>query len=177
MIHLGIHPIGFVRWFKGKEVVEVVGKMSGGGKKNLKHSHFEGEDWAAAILTFEDGTPAFVEGNYITCGGLDDTVEIYGTKGVVKVDLSQGSPLSVYSLDGYSYAIEKAEMTKGWTRPAVDEEASLGYIDEIAHFLDCVGEDREPRPGVRGEDGLKALEITLAIEESARTGKAIKIRN
>lgn len=175
MIHLGIHPIGWVRWFKGKEVVEVTGHISGGGDKNLKHSYFEGEDWSAAMLTFEDRTRAFVEGNYITCGGLDDIIEVYGNKGVIKANLSQGSPLSVYSLDGYSYAIEKAEITKGWTKPAIDEEAALGYTDEIAHFVDCVLEDKEPIWGVRGEDGLVALKITMAIYESARTGRAIKV--
>ena len=175
MIHLGIHPIGFVRWFKGGEVVEVVGKTSGGGENNLKHSSMEGEDWAAGILTFEDGTFALVEGNYITMGGLDDTVEIYGTDGVIKIDLSHGSPVSVYSTDGYSYAIEKAETTKGWTRPAVDEEWSLGYPDEISHFVDCVRTDKEPQRGVRGEDGRAALEIAMAIYESAREGRSIRL--
>ena len=175
IIHLAIHPIGFVRWLKGKEVVGVTGKVSGGGKKNLKHEHFEGEDWGVAILTFDDGTQAFIEGNYITCGGLDDTVEIYGTKGVIKIDLAQGSPLSVYSLEGYRYAIEKAEMTKGWTRPAIDEEASLGYIDEISHFVDCVIENKDPMQGVRAEDGLKILEIVMAVYESANKGRAITL--
>lgn len=175
MIHLGIHPIGFVRWFKGKEVVEVVGKTSGGGEQNLKHRSMEGEDWAAGILTFEDGTFALVEGNYMTMGGLDDIVEIYGTKGVIKINLSQGSPVSVYSSDGYSYAIEKTETTKGWTRPAVDEEWSLGYPDEISHFVDCVRSNKGPMWGVRGEDGRAALEITLAIYESARTGRLVTL--
>jgi predicted dehydrogenase len=175
MIHLGIHPIGFVRWFKGKEVVEVVGKTSGGGQQNLKHRSMEGEDWAAGVLTFEDGTFALVEGNYITVGGLDDIVEIYGTKGVIKINLSQGSPISVYSSDGYSYAIEKTETTKGWTRPAVDEEWSLGYPDEISHFVDCVKFDKDPAWGIRGEDGRAALEIVMAIYESARTGESVKL--
>ena len=174
MIHLGIHPIGFARWFKEMEVAEVIGKASGGGKKNLKQTSMEGEDWATGILTFEDGTFALVESNYITMGGLDDTVEIYGTEGVMKINLSQGSPISVYSSGGYSYAIEKADTTKGWTRPAVDEELSLGYPDEISHFVDCVRLDKDPMPGVRGEDGRAALKIVMAIYESAREGKAIR---
>ena len=175
MIHLGIHPIGFVRWFKSKEVVEVVGKTSGGGEQNMKHLSMEGEDWAAGILTFEDGTFALVEGNYITMGGLDDIVEIYGTKGVMKINLSQGSPISVYSSGGYSYAIEKTETTKGWTRPAVDEEWSLGYPDEISHFVDCVRSDKDPMYGIRGQDGRAALEIVTAVYESARMGKSVKL--
>ncbi len=175
MIHLGIHPIGFARYLKAKEVVEVVGKTSGGSERNMKHLSMEGEDWATGILTFEDGTFALVEGNYITMGGLDDTVEIYGTKGVIKIDLSQGSPISVYSSDGYSYAIEKTETTKGWTKPAVDEEWSLGYPDEISHFVDCVRLDKDPMLGMRGEDGRAALEIVMAIYESARIGKSVTL--
>jgi len=176
MIHLGIHPIGWVRWFKKKEVKEVIGRVSGGKENNLKHKNFEGEDWSAAILTFSDNTHAIVEGNYITCGGLDDMIEIYGTKGVIKVKLSLGSPISVFSLDGYSYAVEKAETTVGWTRPAVDEEAELGYEKEIKYFVDCVLNDKEPIFGVRGEDGLKALEIVSAIYKSAREGKLVSLK-
>ncbi len=123
------------------------------------------------ILTFEDRTQAFIEGNYITCGGLDDIVEIYGTEGVMKINLSQGSPISVYSLNGYEYAIEKAEMTSGWTKPAIDEEASLGYIDEISYFVECAHDDKEVMRGVRGEDGIKALEIVMAIYDSAKDKK------
>lgn len=175
MIHLGIHPVGFVRWFKEAEVVEVVGKASGGGKQNLKHRSLEGEDWATGILTFDDGTFSLVEGNYITVGGLDDTVEIYGTEGVMKIDLSQGSPISTYSSGGYSYAIEKADTTKGWTRPAVDEEWSLGYPNEISHFIDCIRLDKEPMWGIRGEDGREALKIVMAIYESSKKGEAIRI--
>lgn len=175
MIHLAIHPIGFVRWLKEKEVVEVLGKTSPGADGNLFHKNYGGEDWAVGILTFEDGTFALVEGNYITLGGLDDRVEIYGTEGNIKVDLSQGSPLSVYSRVGFTYAVEKADTTKGWTRPAVDEEASLGYVDEIAYFVDCVREDREVKWGVRGEDGVAALQIALAVYESQKTGKAVKL--
>lgn len=174
MIHLGIHPVGFVLALLEAEVAEVLGVSSGGGGTNLVHHEYTGEDWAVGLLTFADGTRALVEGNYITVGGLDDVVEVYGSDGVIKVDLSQGSPLSVYSRPGFGYAIEKADTTKGWTRPAVDEERSLGYPDEIAHFVDCVLEGRSPARGVRAEDGLRALEVVTAIYRSAAEGRVVK---
>ncbi len=175
MLHMGIHPIGFVRWLKNKEVAKVVGRASGGKSSNLLHTNFEGEDWAVAILTFKDGTFALVEGNYLTLGGLDDQIEIYGTKGNIKVKLSQGSPIKVYSSCGYGYAIEKAETTKGWTAPAMDEELSLGYVSEIAYFVECVRLNKEIMPGVRGEDGRAALEIAMAIYRSIELEKAVKL--
>ena len=83
--------------------------------ENLEHRECEGEDWGIGILTYAEGTQAVVEGNYLTTGGMEDVVEIYGTEGVVKVDLTFGSPLHVYSRKGYGYAMEKADFTHGWT--------------------------------------------------------------
>ncbi len=74
---------------------------------------------------------ALIEGNYITVGGMDDRIEVYGSKGNLHINLTQGSPISVYSEVGYAYVLEKADMSTGWTRPAVDEDASLGYVAEI----------------------------------------------
>jgi len=59
----------------------------------------------------------------------------------------------------------------------VDEEWSLGYPNEIAHFVECVREDRAPAWGARAEDGLACLRIVAAIYESARTGRAVDVAN
>ncbi len=175
MIHLGIHPAGLVNWLKEKRVVEVLGKTSLGSNHNLVHSNFEGEDWAVGILTFEDNTYALIEGNYITFGGMDNKIEIYGDQGNIKVELTHGSPLLVYSPIGYEYVMEKADISKGWTFPAVDEESSLGYQNEISHFVNCVQFDQEIMRGARGEDGKIALQIVLGIYDSMKGGKPIKI--
>lgn len=175
MIHLGIHPAGFINWFKEKKVIEVLGKTSKGLQQNLLHTEFEGEDWAAGIVTFEDNTFGLIEGNYVTFGGMDNKIEIYGSKGNIKIELTHGSPIQVYSPIGYEYAIEKADTTTGWTFPAVDEEHSLGYVNEIRHFVDCVKSDTEIKKGACGEDGRIALQMILAIYQSAKEGKSIKL--
>ncbi len=175
MIHLGIHPIAFLPYFGGGEIAEITGMKTDGGDANLLHKNYTGEDWAAALITLNNGVRGFVEGNYITCGGMDDKIEIYGTEGNIHIDLTKGSPLHVYSRPGYGYAVEKADFTHGWTQPAVDEFMSLGYVNEIKHFVDCVLNDKNPQKGVRGEDGLKALEVTFALYESAEKGIKIKL--
>jgi predicted dehydrogenase len=175
MIHLGIHPIGCLPWLTGQDITHVMGMITEGADKNLLHKHYTGEDWAASLVIFENGMRGFVEGNYITCGGMDDTVEIYGTEGNIHIDLTKGSPLMVYSRSGFEYAIEKADFTHGWTRPAVDEFMSLGYVNEITHFVDCVQHDKQPQKGTRGEDGIKALKVTFAIYESAEKGRLIEV--
>jgi predicted dehydrogenase len=179
LIHLAIHPIGWALHFLGKQganrVVEVVGQTNGGGQDNYVHKDNSGEDWALGIMKFADGRRALVEGNYITVGGMDDKVEIYGTEGVIKADLTFGSPLSVYSRPGYSYCIEKADNTLGWTRPAVDEFYNLGYVHELEYAADCVIADRQPIYGVSGELGLECNRIIEAMYRSSREGKTISL--
>jgi predicted dehydrogenase len=177
MIHLGIHPLGFLPWLTGQDISHVMGMKTNGEEGNLIHKNYTGEDWAAALVTTSHGIRAFVEGNYITSGGMDDKIEIYGTEGNIHIDLTKGSPLSVYSRPGYGYAIEKADFTHGWTSPAVDEFMSLGYVNEIAHFVDCVQNDNESQMGTRGEDGIKALAAVFAIYESAEKGRLVEVAN
>ncbi len=175
-IHLAIHPIGYLLYLLGRgtnPVVEVTGKMTGGGQKNYVHRDFEGEDFGMGMLRFAGGQHAFVEGNYITVGGMDDAVELYGSDGVLKVDLTFGSPIRCYSRPGISYSIEKTDHNLGWTRPAVDEFYNLGYVEELRYFVDCVREDREPFYGVNGQAGLAAIELIEAFYESFRAGRTI----
>lgn len=175
LFHIGCHPINWVRHLVGREVVEVVGRTSGGGEKNFVHKDYEGEDWGTASFKFDNGVEAFVEGNYITLGGMDDTVEIYGTKGSLKADVTLGSPIKIFSRVGYEYSIEKADNQLGWTRPAVDENWQLGFPTQVNYFIGCVRDEVEPMIGVRGRDGLASMEVAFAAYESAREGKVVRI--
>ncbi|MGE5623600.1 MAG: Gfo/Idh/MocA family protein [Methanocella sp.] len=173
LLHLGCHPAAFVRYLTGQEVVEVVAKTSPGLEGNLVHKGLEGEDLGVAILTLANKTYAVIEGNYITQGGMDDSVELYGTKGVLKANLTFGSPLSVYSSAGYGYVVEKADLSTGWTTPAIDEFYSLGYQNELAAFVRCVKENRPVPAGGTGEDGLAALAIVKAAYLSSESGRPV----
>lgn len=173
MVHLGIHPIGFMLALKNNRWTELVAMTSGGGQDNFLHKGMEGEDWSACIMKFDDGTSALIEANFITYGGMEDVVDIYGTKGVMHIDLTFSSPIKCFSIPGVSYAVEKAEVTTGWSRPAIDEKYNLGYVDEIRHFMECCLNDEEARVGLRGIDGLEALKVTNLIYKSAKDGKKV----
>jgi len=174
LIHLGIHPIGFCLYFFEKKPRRVWGVTTPGVDGNLLHEDFEGEDWGIGVIEFEDGRRCQVEANYITLGGMDDVAEFFGTEGVIKVDLTQGSPLRVFSRVGLKYTVEKADVKTGWSFPAVDEYRSLGYQDEIEHFVRCVLGEEELQKGVRGIDGLQALKVLEGIYKSAKEGCVIE---
>ncbi len=177
MIHLGIHPICFALGYKNNEWTEVVAMTSGGGEKNLIHKGMEGEDWAAAIVKFKDGTHALLEGNYVTSGGMEDVLNFYGDTGCLHIDLTFSSSLNGFSQKGFSYTVEKAEIQTGWSRPAVDEKYNVGYAAEIATFVDCCARGVDSFVGTRGMDGLEGLRVINAIYKSAREGIAVKNPN
>jgi predicted dehydrogenase len=108
-------------------------------------------------------------------GGMEDVIDIYGTTGCMHVDLTFSSAINCYSIPGLKYTIEKAEITTGWSKPAVDEKFSLGYIGEIRHFMESCLNNQEAKIGLRGIDGLEALKVVSLIYKSAKEG--VKIIN
>ena len=174
MLHLGIHPVAFVLALKGNRWTEVTAMKSGGLEKNIKHKKLEGEDWCTAVVRFDDGTVSTLEGNYIASGGMEDVIDFYGDKGRMHVDLGMSSAISCFSVPGVSYTVEKAEVTTGWSRPTVDEKYNLGYVGEIEHFLDCLRDGVPAKTGLRGQDGLEALELLFYIYQSANEGRVIR---
>ncbi len=174
MVHLGVHPVCFMLALKNNRWTEVVAMTSGGGDTNLWHKTMEGEDWGAALMRFEDGTTALLEANYVTTGGMEDVIDFYGDKGCLHVDLTFSSALNLYSIPGAQYTVEKAEVTTGWSRPAVDEKFNLGYVNEIRHFMESARDNKDAKVGLRGVDGYEAIRVINLIYKSAREGIAIK---
>jgi len=174
MIHLGIHPIALALAVGDGAWTEVVAMASPGGAGNMRHKTLEGEDWAAALIRFAGDSAALVEANYLTCGGMEDVIDFYGTKGRLHVDLTFSSALNCFSVDGLDYTVEKAEITTGWSKPAVDEKHNLGYVSEITDFIGRALRNEPAGPGTRGEDGLAALALADCIYRSAHEGAAVK---
>ncbi len=126
------------------------------------------EDNAVGILYTKNGAQITIEESWTAPGGYDMKFEIYGTKGQIVVDPCRMTPLTVYSEEGYGYAVEKASSTKGWTYPVPEEAWTFGYPQEIKHFVKCAISGEKPLTD--GEYGLKILAIVEAMYKSAHSG-------
>jgi predicted dehydrogenase len=97
---------------------------------------------------------------------------------MAKEEVLLATPKMVFELQGgfdradqlrYVYRDNPAEVH---TRN--DEQPYLGgFPEEIAHFVDCVANDHEPRAD--GVAGRESVRICLAIKESIRTGQPVDI--
>jgi myo-inositol 2-dehydrogenase / D-chiro-inositol 1-dehydrogenase len=165
---MGCHAIEFFRWMLGRPPVKsVYAHMS-----TLVHgAKTRGDDNAILLLEFADGTMALAEESWTKLGGMDDRAEVHGSKGVAYADLLHGNAIETFSNAGYGYAVEKASSTVGWSFPVYEEVRNYGFHAEMAHFVDCVQNDRKPL--VSGEDGRAVLEVIFAAYESAATGRKV----
>lgn len=170
LMDMGCHAFGWFRWMLNRAPVKSVYATM----RTLYHlGRTKAEDNSIAIAEFEDGTLGVAENSWAKQGGMDDRIEVYGTEGVVYADLFTGNSALTYSQKGYGYAMEKAGSTQGWSFTIFEEAFNQGYPHELAHFIDCVRQDKTPL--VRGEDGRAVLEIMLAAYESARTGAKVML--
>ena len=159
---MGCHAIEFFRWFYDKpKAVSVLADMG-----TFVHSDkTAGDDNATIIVRFENGAEGLAEESWARAGGMDDRVEVFGSRGCAYANLHMGNAIQTYSEAGYGYVVEKATLSRGWTYTTWEELWNYGFPQEMAHFVDCVKNDRQP--GETGEDGRAALEILMAAYASA----------
>ena len=175
VLDLACHGFGWFKWMLGEgcRIKSVQANLS-----TVYHNEItQGEDNAVVILEYETA-----DGKTVTClsetswakpGGMDDRIEVYGTKGVTYADLFQGNAALTYSTEGYDYAMEKAELSTGWTFTIYEEAFNQGYPQELQHFIDCIRDGSQPV--FSAQNGRDVMEAVYAVYESARTGKKVEL--
>ena len=162
LIDSGVHRIDLFRWILG-DVKAVYAWIA----KQVVKLENKCEDNALLLLKFKNQAIGELDTSWTIVSPWNETVEIYGTKGTILVDLSRGLPLALYS----------EEMGNYWHHPRIEHSPTNWGEDsirkEVQHFVDCILKDEEPE--VKGEDGRTALEVALAAYESARTGKIVEL--
>jgi myo-inositol 2-dehydrogenase/D-chiro-inositol 1-dehydrogenase len=167
---MGCHAIEFFRWMLGRPPIKsVYAQMS----TQVHGDKTRGDDNAILIIEFVNGVIAIAEESWTKLGGMDDRAEVYGSGGVAYADLLHGSAIETYSNGGYDYAVEKAGSTKGWSFTIFEEAWNYGFHQEMAHFVDCVRNDKPPL--VTGEDARAVLEVIFAAYQSAATGCKVEL--
>jgi myo-inositol 2-dehydrogenase/D-chiro-inositol 1-dehydrogenase len=167
---MGCHAIEFFRWMLGRPPIKSVYAQMG---THVHRSKTQGEDNAILILEFANGTIAMAEESWTKLGGMDDRAEVHGSKGVAFADLLHGNSIETYSSVGYDYAVEKAGSTVGWSFTIYEEIWNYGFVQEMAHFVDCVKNDKQPL--VSGDDARAVLEVIFAAYQSAGTGRKVTL--
>lgn len=169
LLDMGCHSIEYARWVFGKPAVKSVIANLG---TYVHQDKTLGEDHSFCIVEFEGGYVGLAENSWAKVGGVDDRCEIYGSTGFTRADLLRGNSLLTYSGEGYGYAVEKADNTRGYSFTMFEEIWNYGFPQEMRHFCRCVMGLEQPIE--TGEDGREVLKIICAAYQSAGTGQRIE---
>ena len=170
LMNQSIHAIDLLQWFMG--TVECVQAFTG----TLGHERIEVEDNAVATLRFANGALGVIEGSTAIYPGFKKRIDICGSAG--------SAVMEEESLTTWSFVEESAEDQEIRRRFSVSTEteggaadpAAIGFHGHQKQFEDLVAAIESGRkPLVDGLEARKAVEIILAIYQSAREEKPVSL--
>ncbi|MGH7321499.1 MAG: gfo/Idh/MocA family oxidoreductase, partial [Candidatus Rokuibacteriota bacterium] len=135
------------------------------------------EDWACALITFEDGTRGTVLASDVSLGGVKNLVTAYMSQGVAQIAINPNTGMQLYAPDpaiwGQEYISEKVETRAGWQFPNPVEHWMRGYAEELTDFVEAIAEGREPVSG--GDLARETVAVIYAGYLSAATGRRVDV--
>ena len=160
-----IHGIDLLRWMMGDEVEEVYGVT-----KQQFHDYLQCEDIGMAVVKFKNGAVGTIEGTTnVYPRNLEETLYLFGETGTVKLGGTSTNNIDVWNFADESAADEK---NKG-LQEATANVYGNGHTSLFADMIDAIENDRKPY--VDAVAGRNALEMILAIYQSAATGMPVKL--
>ncbi len=156
---LAVHKADLLRYLTGQEVESVAAF-------NANFELPDVEDNVAAVLRLSDGALVTLSASWTMRGGNIDDFIIIGEGGSLRIRAEPDAPLVLYKASG-----ERVEYP---THPGIPlTEDKIWLVAEIPEFVEAVLGER-PNP-ITGEDGYRALEICIAIDQSADTGEIVHL--
>lgn len=160
-----IHNIDLLRWMMGDEIDEVVGMTD-----RLHHDYIEAEDLGIALIKFKNGAYGIVEGTTnVYPKNLEETLYLFGEKGTVKAG---GQSVNIIEEWNFSDMLDDPDEVKAQYHEAPPNVYGFGHTPLYADVIEAVQTDRAPYVDARA--GKRALELVLAIYQSAATGSIVK---
>ena len=160
-----IHGIDLLRWMMGDEVEEVYGVT-----KQQFHDYLECEDIGMAVVKFKNGAIGTIEGTTnVYPKNLEETLYLFGETGTVKL-----GGTSTNNIDVWDFADkDEADGTNRGLQEATSNVYGNGHTSLFADMIKAIEKDRKPY--VDAAAGRNALEMILAIYQSAATGKPVRL--
>ncbi len=155
-----IHPLDYLHWLFGpvKQTQAATGRVAA-----LQTP--AGEDWAEVTLQFASGVIGQVHLDYWQRPPVH-RLTVYGERG--RADLNFHAGTLRWELGGKSGGPRNNEQTK-FASVSEGFERNALFLDEMRHFLESVGDRREP--SVTLADGIEVLKIALDAKQSAAEGR------
>lgn len=163
MADLGVHKADLLRYLTGKEVAEV-----GAFSERLEKTRSTVEDNFVSALKFTDGTVGTLAASWTVKGAEANYTVFHCTNGTLQICLFPDRPLVAYLVN------PECQITFELPPPPTNTAGGWG-LDVGGAF--CRAVKGEEKPFCSGYEGMKSLEVILAAEKAALTGRTVKIKH
>lgn len=161
-LDMTIHDFDMIRFLSGSEVRS----LSVAGAALIDPAIAEAGDIDTALITLwlENGALALIDNSRQAVYGYDQRVEVFGSKGMMRVENDLPSTLRVLTAEG-----ERGEKPLHFFL----ERYAQAYRSEAESFVDAVLAEREAV--VSGRDGLMPIYIALAAQRSLAERRVVDL--
>ncbi|MBE3580068.1 MAG: Gfo/Idh/MocA family oxidoreductase [Thermoanaerobacteraceae bacterium] len=121
-------------------------------------------DTLVVLTEFANGALGSIDGLLNIKYGYDARVEVVGDEGSLFIGALENVDIMLARGDRH-FAMPSA--------PSFIDRFAQAYVKEAEHFVNCVLNSRKPRVGIL--DGVKAVKVASAVNESLRTGAPVSL--
>lgn len=157
-----IHDFDMARWLLGAEPVRLYAR----GSVLVDPAIGKAGDVDSAVVMLEtaEGVQCQIINSRRAAYGYDQRIEAFGEKGLLLAGNRDARALQTWSEAGITGEKPLYFFLERYTE---------AYRAEMAHFLACLAGKEQPK--VAASDGLRALELADAANQSLRAGQAVEI--
>ncbi|HVF27157.1 MAG TPA: Gfo/Idh/MocA family oxidoreductase [Pyrinomonadaceae bacterium] len=165
LLDFASHHVDLVRYFFGQEVRQVFAEL---------RSQRNEDDSATLELRLADG--ALVQSFFTTSALDEDRFEFYGTRGKLAFDRHLSRSIEI--TDAARTMVELKRLRGACASllrnpPFIARHSEPSFARAVNHFVAAVRGEVEAGPDF--EDGYRSLAVVAAAEESAGTGRAVRV--
>ena len=170
LMNQAIHNVDLLSWMMGP-VRQIMGFTA-----TLAHERIEVEDTAVACLRFANGALGVIQATTGAHPGLPKTIGIHGDRGTVQIEqdditLWALTPETDEDREIRARFAQKSRASGGSSNPAsISHE---GHRRQLVDFVRAI--ETNSAPLIDGREGRRAVEIILAIYQSAATGRTVEL--
>jgi UDP-N-acetylglucosamine 3-dehydrogenase len=159
----GVHDTDLMLWYTGASIQTAYAQSL-----NVRGMKYPDLGWT--MYRFDSGAIGVCENVWFlpdkTAFQIDERMEIIGTEGSIHIHETHPN-FSVASKDGW-----RSPDTTYW--PEIHGLRAGALRAELDYFLTCIIENKRPTV-ISPEESLRAVEACLAAEESAATGRVVRL--
>jgi predicted dehydrogenase len=171
LMNQAIHNVDLLLWMMGP-ATQVSGLVD-----RLAHERIEVEDTAVACVRFKNGALGVIEATTSVHPGLPKTIAIHGDHGTAVIEQEDVlrwdfNPETEADREVRARFAQKVGASGGSSDPSAISH--VYHARQLTDFVQALQSGRKPL--VDGREGRRAVELILAVYESAATGRPVDLK-